>query len=266
MLKSLLQRAQIALRFFAYRIESSNSHNLHSPFVFQLYRNVICNKLNLDAYRLIEQQRKSLLADIRKIQITDFGAGSLIKPSRTRKVSDIARHSAKAAKFGKLLHRLVLFFKPGVILDLGTSLGVTTAYLASAAPQGQVYTFEGCPATADIAKETFTKLHLPNIRLLQGNMDETLPALLEEVNKVDFVFLDGNHRLEPTLRYFNLCLQKAHEQSVFIFDDIHWSAEMREAWWQVKAHPQVLLTIDLFFIGLVFFRNKQPKQHFVLKF
>ena len=262
----MLNTLRAAFSLFKYRVESGDAHTIHSPFVFQLYTQVICKRLHLAAYEAIELQRRKWQANKTEITITDFGAGSAVSSARKRNISSIAKHTLKPARFGQLLHRLVLHFEPETILELGTSLGITTAYLASGNKKADVITFEGCPQVSALARQTFRNLHLNNITQVQGNMDTTLPATLANLPKIDLAFFDGNHRLEPTLRYFTQCLEKAHEDSVFIIDDINWSPEMKQAWQQIKNHPRVRVTIDLHFIGLVFFRTQQPKQHFVLKF
>jgi predicted O-methyltransferase YrrM len=209
------------------------------------------------------------LRSSQSITVTDLGAGSQVSGASgtQRRVRDIARYAAKPPRLAQLLFRLVNHFQPSTILELGTSLGLTTAYLAAADSRNQVITFEGCPNTAAIARETFTKLQLRNVQLVEGNLDTTLPATLDTLTKpVDFVFFDGNHRYEPTLRYFEQCLSKAHENSVFVLDDIHWSAEMEQAWEAIKANPAVTITVDLFYVGLVFFRKKQPRQDFWLRY
>ena len=191
-----------------------------------------------------------------------------------KSIKNIAKNAEKSPKFGQLFFRLIQFFEFKSIFDLGTSLGITTAYLAFAntgltnglTRNVEVKTFEGCPETAKIATENFEKLGIKNVEIIIGNLDETLAKKVAETEKIDFVFFDANHRFEPTIKYFEICLTKAHEESLFVFDDIYWSAEMAAAWQEIKNHPKVSVTIDLFFVGLVFFRKKQPKQHFVLKF
>ncbi len=200
-----------------------------------------------------------------EIEVTDFGAGSRVTSSNRRRTRDIAHHSQKNARIGQLLYRLVSHFEPRTIFDLGTSLGVTTLYLASPNQKAKVFTFEGCPQTLHKAKEHFAHMGYGHIEPVEGNLDETLRAMLERIDKLDFAFFDANHRLEPTMRYFRDCLPKAHEDSVFVFDDIYWSSQMMAAWEQIKSHPAVTLTIDLFYVGLVLFRRKQPKQHFKLR-
>ncbi|MBJ6143562.1 O-methyltransferase [Hymenobacter sp. BT559] len=257
------------LAYLRFWLRSGNAHGLHSPFIYGLYTTVICHNGKFKAFAPIEARRRELLRSTQRIAVTDFGAGSQVAGAggRERRLRDIARHAAKPPRLAQLLFRLVNHFQPATILELGTSLGLTTAYLATADSRNQVITFEGCPNTAAVARETFDKLHLGNVQLVTGNLDQTLPATLAELAKpVDFVFFDGNHRYEPTLRYFEQCLSKAHENSVFVLDDIHWSAEMEQAWAAIKAHPAVTVTVDLFYVGLVFFRKKQPKQDFWLRF
>jgi len=255
--------------YLRYWLRSGNAHGLHSPFIYGLYTTVICHNGKFGAFGPIEARRRELRRSTQRIAVTDFGAGSQVAGAggRERQLGDIARHAAKPPRLAQLLFRLVNHFQPATILELGTSLGLTTAYLAAADSRNQVITFEGCPNTAAVARETFEKLHLGNVQLVTGNLDQTLPATLAQLTKpVDFVFFDGNHRYEPTLRYFEQCLGKAHENSVFVLDDIHWSAEMEQAWEAIKAHPAVTVTVDLFYVGLVFFRKKQPRQDFRLRF
>ncbi len=251
------------LRFW---LRSGNAHGLHSPFIFGLYTSVVRHTGTFSAYARLEARRAELLKSPVQITVTDFGAGSRTGAGQQRRVADIARTAAKPAPLAQLLFRLVNYRRSATILELGTSLGLTTAYLAAADSQHRVITFEGCPQVAVMARETFAALHLRNIDLIEGNIDQTLaPALAALGTPVDFAFFDGNHRYEPTLRYFELSLAHRTDESVFVFDDIHWSAEMERAWEVIKAHPEVMITVDLFYVGLVFFRKNQPKQHFWLR-
>ena len=259
-----------AAAYLRWWLRSGNAHGLHSPFVYGLYTTVIGHDGFFPAYARVEARRRELLRSREILDVTDFGAGSRVAGvagQRRRPVRDIARHAAKPPRLAQLLFRLVNHFQPATVLELGTSLGLSTAYLALASTRSQVVTFEGCPATAAVARATFAGLDLPNVRLVAGNLDQTLPATLATLgHPVDFVFFDGNHRAEPTLRYFETCLAHAHEASVFVLDDIHWSPEMEQAWAAIQAHPAVTVTIDLFYVGLVFFRKKQPRQDFRLRY
>ncbi|MFT2009878.1 O-methyltransferase [Pontibacter sp. 13R65] len=257
---------RFAAEYLLYRLRAFKLHGVHSPFVFDLYHNVICHDGHFTAYDHVETLRQLLLDSDQKLLVTDFGAGSRTGLKNERRVKDIARTSAKPAKYGQLLYRLVNHFQPKTIFDLGTSLGITTAYLAEARRRASLFTFEGCPAIAQAAGNNFKELGLTHVQQVIGNLDETLEKQLQQIEQLDFAFFDGNHRYEPTMRYFEACLQKHHELSVFVIDDLYWSKEMKRAWQAIKNHPQVLQTVDLFYIGLVFFRTTQPKEHFTLSF
>jgi len=148
---------------------------------------------------------------------------------------------------------------------MGTSLGISTLYQATAVRSAKVITLEGCPQISAIARENFRWLGTNNVELMTGDFAGTLPKALDKIKCLDYAFFDGNHRKVPTLEYFEKALEYAHEDSIFVFDDIYWSDEMREAWEEIKANPKVTLTIDLFYVGIVFFRKENSeKEHFTL--
>jgi predicted O-methyltransferase YrrM len=252
--------------YLQFLLASKNEHSLHSPFVFELYTKIIQAKRKFPVFEEIEDLRKKLLKNRTIIEITDFGAGSKIYKTNQREIRQIAKSAEKNPKFGKLLFRLIQHFKPNTIFDLGTSIGITTIYESKAYNNSEIITFEGCPAAATIAKQNFDELACKNIEVIVGNIDETLPIELAKIKHLDFAFFDANHRYEPTIRYFEWCLEKASEESLFVFDDIHWSGEMHRAWKVIRNHSQVMISIDLFYVGLVFFRKNQPKQDFVLRY
>lgn len=260
-----LQTSFMLFRFLRYLFRSTNAHGIHSPFVFDLYTKTIARRTREPELAPIEALRRRLLSDRRKIRIRDYGAGSKINPNPEREIRDIARNSEKPRRIARLLFRLAQRFQPATIFDLGTSLGLTTLHFAKATPQARILTFEGCPETAAAARLNFDELEAATVEIVVGNLDDTLPAAVAATDRIDFAFFDANHRYEPTVRYFETCLEKAHDDSLFVFDDIHWSPEMEKAWSYLQAHPRVSLTVDLFFIGLVFFRKSAPKQHFVLR-
>ncbi|HMH23066.1 MAG TPA: class I SAM-dependent methyltransferase, partial [Puia sp.] len=160
------------------------------------------------------------------------------------------------------------YYKSRTILELGTSLGLSTAYLAGGWNGSKVISIEGSAVVAKEAGKNFRSMGLENIEQIVGDFDHTLAAAMERMGgSLDLVFIDGNHRLEPTLRYFNLLTGRLSTSSVIVLDDIHWSEEMELAWERIKEDPRVLLTIDLFFVGLVFFREEfKIKQHFTIRF
>ena len=265
----MFTKFQLARKYLHYYLTASNGkgHGIHSPFVFDFVKNVLNDKQNYPAYQSIESMRKKMLADSTIIEVEDFGAGSSVIKTNKRIVSAIAASSLKPKKYAQLLYRIVKYYMPETIVELGTSFGITTAYLASANAASKVFTCEGSAAIATIAKQNFDALQLNNIQLAEGDFAQTLSPLLSKLNKVNFAFVDGNHRKEPTLDYFNQLLNHTTTTTILIFDDIHWSAEMEEAWAVIKQHTAVTLTIDLFFIGIVFFNaDINHKQHFAIQF
>lgn len=260
---------QLAKKYIRYICTSANGkgHGMHSPFVFDFILHVLNNKKDYETPSEISRLRGKLLRDRRWLEVVDLGAGSRLMKSRQRMVKDIARTSTKPRKYGAFFYRLVRHYKPATIIEMGTSLGVTTCYMAAAHPEANVVTIEGSQAIAAVAGENFRNLQLTNIEQHTGNFDSVLPDVLKKIMTVDLCYVDGNHLYSPTISYFHHLVEMVNEDSILVFDDIHWSAEMEQAWSEIKDHPSVKYTIDLFFLGVVFFKSEfKVKQHFVVRF
>ena len=246
-----------------YLITSNNQYGVHSPFLFDYLTIGLRNTDQVDLKKALAI-RKELLHNHNKITVSDFGAGSKIFADNKRIISKIALTAGISKKRGELLAQTTNYFQPKTILEIGTSLGMSTAYMSVGAPQANITTLEGCPATAKIAKQNFNKQGIKNIEVIIGNFDQTLDLVLQN-KSYDLIFFDGNHQKEATISYFEKCLCSAHENSIFIFDDIHWSREMEIAWEEIKNHQKVTLTADTYKWGLVFFSKGREKQHFTLR-
>lgn len=257
---------KFASNYLKHYFSAKNRHGVHSPFVYQLIDNVIYDFSAKSDYLPIEQIRQQLLQSKAKVTIVDLGAGSHINKDRVKEVRQIAKNALKSPKMAQLIYRLVAHLEPKNLIELGTCLGITSLYLHKANPSAQLITIEGCKEIADVASKNFDMLDAENINLLVGNFDEVLPEVLAKEQKTDFVFIDGNHTEEATLRYFDWILPKAYDKTVIVFDDIYWSEGMISAWKKIKQHPQVSITIDLFWIGLVFFKKDQVKEDFKVRF
>lgn len=260
---------QLAYKYLKYWFTAQNGrgHGIHSPFVFDLVVSVFNDKGSYYCYEPIETLRKEMLHSSEWITVIDLGAGSRKGNSDKRKVSDIAKNALKPPKYSQLLFRLANYFQSGTILELGTSLGITTCYLASVQQNERVISMEGVPGIAAKASDNFKRMGFKNIELIEGNFDATLGTVLAETGKVDLAYIDGNHRFEPTIRYFEQILPHLHASGCLVFDDIHWSPEMESAWNKIKADSRVVLSIDLFFIGLVFINSDiKVKQDFIIRF
>jgi predicted O-methyltransferase YrrM len=259
---------ELAPKYLRYLLTASNGkgHGVHSPFVFDLITRVLRDGTSYAEYEGIERLRWELRSDPGAVAVVDFGAGSG-RPVRESTLSSIARTALKPTKFGQLFYRMARHYRPSSIVELGTSLGVTTSYLAFGNPLASVTTLEGSSAIAVAARHNFATLGLGRIRLVEGNFDDTLEGVLGDLSSLDLGYIDGNHRLEPTLRYFREMQPKLHADSILIFDDIHWSPEMEQAWAALKADPLVRCSVDLFYIGILFFRTEFfTPQHFTIRF
>src|SRR5690606_5936835 len=212
--------------------------------VYNLIDRVIYDYSEKDYVAPIEELRRKLRKDNRMLEITDLGAGSMLNNSKSKRVSSLAKNALKPARIARLIARLANEFCPETIVELGTSLGITTLYLSKASPFSRIITVEGCPRTAGVAQENFDCLHAENIDARIGNFDVLFPQIVNELPKIDFLFIDGNHRKEATLSYFYNCLPKVHPGTILIFDDIYWSEGMKEAWKEIQNHPSVTVTID----------------------
>jgi len=260
---------RLAQKYLHFYLTASNGkgHGIHSPFVFDFVRKILMDGSHFPDYAPIEDLRRQLQLDGTLLEIEDMGAGSALQATRQRSIADLARKAAKPRRLGQLLFRIARYYQPGSILELGTSLGLSTAYLAAGASNAHVWTIEGAGTIAEVANRNFDLLGLKNVKGVTGNFDQVLGTVLDKAGPIDLAFVDGNHRLEPTLRYFDSLIGRASRSSVLIFDDIHWSEEMEEAWASIKNDARVYLTVDLFFIGLVFLRDEfKVKQDFVIRF
>lgn len=252
--------------FINYWLDNVDEHSLHSPFFFNFYINILNARLNADHNERIEGFRIKLLADDRSLSVKDLGAGSkFFKPNSARMIRDIARTSLTPQKYSNLYWRIIEEYNFTNIIELGTSLGINTLYLASS-PSSEVITFEGADVIADIAEELFRGAGFENIKLARGNIDDTLPREISFMNTVDFALIDANHRYEPTVTYFHLLASKANPKSIVVLDDIHSSREMEKAWISIQHDARVWATADLYRCGLVFFDPSLNKQHVVLRF
>jgi predicted O-methyltransferase YrrM len=262
----MLSQLFIAKQYLQYWLKAKNRHGVHSPFIYAFNDEVLADSRKFYHWIAIEELRKVLLQNNSTILIEDFGAGSHHADSNIRTIKSIAKYAAKQKKHGELLFKMVNYYGAKNILELGTSLGIGTSYMAAANANAHVTTIEGSKSIAAEATKNFDHLKLKNITQIIGKFDDVLPKISTVNNSFDFVFVDGNHQYEATITYFETLLPNMPEESILVFDDIHWSSGMWQAWNKIINHPQVLLSVDVFQFGIIFFRKEaKEKQHFVLK-
>jgi predicted O-methyltransferase YrrM len=263
---------------------SKNEHAVHSPFVFNLIAKCFYDKKakpdpsgseQAKQYKVLQNYRNSLLANKNTIEVTDFGAGSKVFKSNTRQIAQIGKTAGISSKRAELLFRITNYFQPESILEIGTSLGLATSALALGNPNARIITLEGCPTTMAIAKNQLQLFNFENVECITTEFNDFLQICTRDQRSnwrsnlkseiYNLIYFDGNHSKKATLDYFELLLPTISNETVWIFDDIHWSTEMEDAWEIIKNHPKVTVTIDTFQWGLVFFRREQPKEHFVIR-
>jgi predicted O-methyltransferase YrrM len=233
--------------------------------VFNLITKCFYDKKSKPEYSTLKDYRNSLIENTNTIKVTDFGAGSKVFKSNTRQISKIAKTAGISRKRAELLFRITNYFQPQSILEIGTSLGLATSALALGNPKAKITTLEGCPNTMAIAKKQLQFFNLKDIECVRTEFNAYLEICNLQSAICNLIYFDGNHSKIATLDYFELLLPTISNEAVWIFDDIHWSPEMEEAWEIIKNHPKVTVTIDTFQWGLVFFRREQPKEHFVIR-
>jgi predicted O-methyltransferase YrrM len=251
---------------------SKNQHGVHSPFVYSLVTKCFYDtKTKPDPsdseqakqYKILKAYRNDLLRNKNTIEVTDFGAGSRVFKSNTRQISKIAQTAGITPKRAELLYRIVNYFKPDYVMEIGTSLGLATSALSLGNMNAKIITLEGCPQTSGQAQLQFEKYNFKNVTSVVTEFETYFKDF--RLSTFDLIYFDGNHSKKATLEYFELLLPTITNETVWIFDDIHWSADMEDAWEIIKTHPKVTVTIDTFQWGLVFFRYEQEKEHFTIR-
>ena len=237
--------------YFLFLLKSTNKHGVHSPFVYNLVTKCFNVKTSSSKIKQLLSIQNYLYKNNTSIVVNDFGKGSKIFKTTNRKVAKIAKFAGISKKQALLLIRVIEYFNPKTILELGTSVGLSAAAI-------------GCSNTAKKAEELFSEFKLSNIQLINNKFEKVLPELTNNTS-FDLIYFDGNHQKEATLNYFKQCLVTAHSNSIFIFDDINWSKEMQESWEEIKKNPKVTITINTYFWGIVFFRTEKAKQQFTIR-
>lgn len=254
--------------WISYRLKSRSVYKTHSPFVYEFIEKVLRNKQKHSDFKKLDAYKKKVFDSRTPVETVDFGSGAGNKDyvTFTEEVGKIAKRRTHNRKQLETLFRLTRYFKPKTILELGTATGISSLYLKKGHPEAKLITMEGCAGLAHISQKAFTINHVDDIEILTGNFNNTLPELMTKDINLGMVFFDGNHQYKPTMEYFRLCLPKKNQDSVFIFDDIYWSQGMTKAWNEIKQHPDVRFTIDLYWMGLVFFKPGFEKQNFIIRY
>lgn len=255
-----LRRALLCARYYV-RARNARGFGIHSPYLYEFVQQVVCNRHPYYCFARLESIRRMLLHDHRTVYVQDYGTGV----SGERALSAIARRSLAGPRYAQMLFRMAVYTQSKRILELGTSLGLTTSYLA-ASGRVSCTTIEGSEKLVEVAKNVARKAHLNNIRFLCGNIDDLLYSALQSYGPFDMVYFDANHTEEATLRYFDMALQFRTEKSIFVFDDIRASEGMCRAWNAIRKHAAVTASIDMYRMGVVFFSPRYGQKTYYVKY
>lgn len=262
-----MKKLWLTYSYLNYFLSSKTRYKIHSPFVYNLVETVFRDKTKYSDYKKLNKVHRRYAKRTDRLDTVDFGTGAGNKEYTERKttVGKLVKERTHSKKQLEFLYRTARHFKPKTILEFGTAAGISTLYLGKGSPQSRLITMEGCIGLASVARKSLKKRKVV-AEVEVGEFSTILDRGLTNVNQLDLVFIDGNHRKKPTIEYFERCVEFATENSVFLFDDIHWSQGMTKAWQHIKKDQRVSLTIDLFWIGLVFFKTDVAKQDFIIRY
>lgn len=253
-LKINLHQLQHFIRHFL--LARRKGHGIHSPFAYQLCEEIFYNQDTFYDFDSLKDVRNQLLKNDQKLEVTDFGAGSKTFRTNWRKVRDIADRGVSTTFQSELFYKLINFLNCSTCIELGTSIGLNTLYLSQANKNGKVISIEGSAQLTEFAAKLAQKNNVKNVEFVRSTFEEALPQVLNSLPTLDFLYIDGNHRYAATIQYFHQALQKIHNDTIIILDDIYWSSGMTKAWNEIKQHPQVTLSIDTFYFGMIFFKKE----------
>ena len=240
--------------------------SIHAPYLFSLVNGVVFNGLKSDTPPGIIAAHRSLFREHTMINTGGFGAGSSVKRSPKRKVSSMVRKSSISFRYAKLLYRISKWYNPEMILELGTGVGVSTSYLASGQPGIPVHSIEGSKEKVAFALRFMKSNSLDNVTISCGELDQELNKMLPNLPDRLLVFMDANHRYEPTIRNMRSLLSAVKEDALILMDDIYWSPDMNRAWKEVISWPKVRVSIDLFQMGILLLGKDLSKADVKISF
>jgi predicted O-methyltransferase YrrM len=249
-------------KYLQYQCRAVNAYQIHSPFVYEFYTQVIKDRTKYPIYNAVNAIKRKLRQQHERITITDCGSGTY---QNSRKLSSIVKKSAQWRPYAELLHKIMKHYNYPEFIELGTSLGFSTVYLATGNPEIQGYTIDACESSLKVAQENFQALNIHNVNIIHGKFETHLDNLLEKMSTSTLIYIDGNHTYTSTMEYFNAILKYKDKLPVLILDDLYYSLEMEKAWQEISNHVSVTLSLDLFKYGIVYFDTRFSKQNFVLK-
>lgn len=263
---SIFQSLETIPLYINYFFKVVDKHFIQAPYIFQIYSKLLNGIKNNNGIVEIEKIREALLLDNSIVKDLNFGAGSKVSKSFQRSISSIARSGISSKKDCIFLGELIKINKPKTILELGTALGISTAYMAILAPSAKITSFEGNIGLIKKATGIIEELNIQNAEIIQGDIDLTLSQFVQSGREIDMAIIDANHTGKALLRYFDMLLPNMHKDGMMVIDDIRWSKSMYSGWREITKKSKVSISIEFQNRGLLFFRKCMQKQHYVLSY
>ncbi len=250
--------------YLNFLVNSTNQHGIHPPFLYGFVTKCLYAEIDNETLNVLKKSRQKILESDEVISMIDHGAGSQNFSSQKRSVSNVAMRAGMRLHQSKLMNKIIRYFDVKTALEFGTSVGLGSVAMASKNPSLSLDTVDACPNTSAVAKKNFQKLNLDNISVYNKDFN-TFIDHLDQQKTYDLIYIDGDHKKDATLAYFDRLKKHSHQQSILIFDDIYWSSDMKEAWQCITEDKDVKLSLDLYFWGIVFFKPELTKQHFRIR-
>lgn len=257
--------ALLSLLRYLIKVRNSHGHGIHSPAAFEFVTKVLYDTSDHSEYVFFNKNRDALRTSAEELIIDDMGAPSKVFKSNLRAVPDLDKYASISAKYGKLLFRIVKYYNLQNRIEFGTSLGVSAMYLAKGNAEGNVKSFEGNESLSEFSSKWHKEHDLQNIIVVNKLFSEAMSKIESGNEKIDLVFIDGDHKYESTKEYFNFFLMRMKEGFI-ILDDINWSAGMRKVWNEIVEHNTSFVTFDLYKLGIVMMRESVTPGTYTLRF
>jgi predicted O-methyltransferase YrrM len=252
-----------------FMLDAAYNKKINNNYLRSFVDNIILNNSINPEFDIIEKEREHLRTKGGLLEVTDFSSkkkGRKPYITEVRKISDIVKNESCKPKVASLLFTIIQHTNSTHILELGTSFGISTAYMSFANPKAYITSIEGCYGLSDMASQLFKKLKLDNILIENGNIDFLLPGIVSNINKLDLVFFDIFRNKSTLIQYFDTCTSLIHENSIFVINNIHESKEMKEGWNTIINKPNVRGSIELYECGIIFFKDSLNGDHIKLSY
>ena len=259
--KLLKTKHFLSCKVYNYRnLQSLNQHGVEGKHIAQAFLKTLNGENTPDENQLfkkLNQFRLDLITDKRKISFEEIGHKSIMT------VAEVVDRAASPEIWAQFFYRLSQASRIKNILEIGTNLGISGQYFIKALEgkkNAKFISMEGVKGLCEIASTRFDLISGENhFEVVHGLYDKSLQNIVISNIYFDLIFIDGNHRYEATLKYFELLKNNLSYRAIVIFDDIHWSSGMRRAWREICTQKGVVFSVNFFKLGLIVFDSKQSK-------